>query len=139
IDRSGTKLREASYDLGANKVKTFLKVTLPMAMPGVISGCLLVFIPLNGDYVPATVLGGASGSMVGQLIAEQFNAAQNWAVGPALGGGFGHVGRAPRLRGRVRRHRRRTVGDRAARRCAGQQPTGLEGEGMRWPIRSANR
>jgi spermidine/putrescine transport system permease protein len=84
IDRSGTKLREASYDLGANKVKTFLKVTLPMAMPGVISGCLLVFIPLNGDYVTATVLGGASGSMVGQLIAEQFNAAQNWAVGSAM-------------------------------------------------------
>ena len=84
IDRSGTKLREASYDLGANKVKTFLRVTLPMAMPGVISGCLLVFIPLNGDYVTATVLGGASGSMVGQLIAEQFNAAQNWAVGSAM-------------------------------------------------------
>ena len=55
-----------------------------MAMPGVISGCLLVFIPLNGDYVTATVLGGASGSMVGQLIAEQFNAAQNWAVGSAM-------------------------------------------------------
>ncbi|HCG55760.1 MULTISPECIES: ABC transporter permease [Brevibacterium] len=84
IDRSGTKLREASYDLGANKVKTFLKVTLPMAMPGVISGCLLVFIPLNGDYITATVLGGASGSMIGQLIAEQFNSAQNWALGSAM-------------------------------------------------------
>ncbi|GAA1847775.1 ABC transporter permease [Brevibacterium marinum] len=84
IDRSGSKLREASYDLGANKVKTFLKVTLPMAMPGVISGCLLVFIPLNGDYITATVLGGASGSMIGQLIAEQFNSAQNWALGSAM-------------------------------------------------------
>ncbi|MDN5808309.1 MAG: ABC transporter permease [Brevibacterium sp.] len=84
IDRSGTKLREASYDLGANKVKTFFKVTLPMAMPGVISGCLLVFIPLNGDYITATVLGGASGSMIGQLIAEQFNSAQNWALGSAM-------------------------------------------------------
>ncbi|GAA1808873.1 MULTISPECIES: ABC transporter permease [Brevibacterium] len=84
IDRSGQKLREASYDLGAGKVKTFLRVTLPMAMPGVISGCLLVFIPLNGDYVTATVLGGASGSMVGQLIAEQFNAAQDWALGAAM-------------------------------------------------------
>ncbi|MFP3397587.1 ABC transporter permease [Brevibacterium sp. SIMBA_078] len=84
IDASGEKLREASYDLGAGKVKTFMRVTLPMAMPGVVSGCLLVFIPLNGDYVTATVLGGASGSMVGQLIANQFNTAQNWAVGAAM-------------------------------------------------------
>ena len=84
IDSSGQKLREASYDLGAGKVTTFLRVTLPMAMPGVVSGCLLVFIPLNGDYVTATVLGGASGSMVGQLIANQFNTAQNWAVGAAM-------------------------------------------------------
>ncbi|GGC47934.1 MULTISPECIES: ABC transporter permease [Brevibacterium] len=84
IDASGKKLREASYDLGAGKVKTFMRVTLPMAMPGVVSGCLLVFIPLNGDYVTATVLGGASGSMVGQLIANQFNTAQNWAVGAAM-------------------------------------------------------
>lgn len=84
IDASGKRLREASYDLGAGKVKTFMRVTLPMAMPGVVSGCLLVFIPLNGDYVTATVLGGASGSMVGQLIANQFNTAQNWAVGAAM-------------------------------------------------------
>ncbi|SMX74015.1 ABC transporter permease [Brevibacterium antiquum] len=84
IDSAGQKLREASYDLGAGKVTTFLRVTLPMAMPGVVSGCLLVFIPLNGDYVTATVLGGANGSMVGQLIANQFNTAQNWAVGAAM-------------------------------------------------------
>ncbi|MCF2570681.1 ABC transporter permease [Brevibacterium sp. UCMA 11754] len=84
IDASGQKLREASYDLGAGKVTTFLRVTLPMAMPGVVSGCLLVFIPLNGDYVTATVLGGASGSMIGQLIANQFNTAQNWAAGAAM-------------------------------------------------------
>ena len=84
IDSAGKKLREASYDLGAGKVTTFLKVTLPMALPGVVSGCLLVFIPLNGDYVTATVLGGASGSMVGQLIAAQFNTAQNWALGAAM-------------------------------------------------------
>lgn len=84
IDASGHKLREASYDLGAGKVTTFLKVTLPMAMPGVVSGCLLVFIPLNGDYVTATVLGGASGSMIGQLIANQFTTAQNWALGAAM-------------------------------------------------------
>ncbi|MDR8018898.1 ABC transporter permease [Nesterenkonia aerolata] len=84
IDRAGRSLREASYDLGAPRWTTFLKVTLPLAMPGVVSGCLLVFIPLTGDYVTATVLGGASGSMVGQLIAAQFNTAQNWALGAAM-------------------------------------------------------
>ncbi len=84
MDAAGRHLREASYDLGAGPWKTFFTVTLPLAMPGVVSGCLLVFIPLNGDYVTATVLGGASGSMAGQLIANQFNTAQNWALGAAM-------------------------------------------------------
>lgn len=84
MDAAGRQLREASYDLGAGPWKTFFTVTLPLAMPGVVSGCLLVFIPLNGDYVTATVLGGASGSMAGQLIANQFNTAQNWALGAAM-------------------------------------------------------
>lgn len=84
MDAAGRQLREASYDLGAGPWSTFFRVTLPLAMPGVVSGCLLVFIPLNGDYVTATVLGGANGSMVGQLIANQFNTAQNWALGSAM-------------------------------------------------------
>lgn len=84
IDRAGHALREASYDLGAGKVATFFYVTLPLAQPGIISGCLLVFIPLTGDYVTASVLGGASGSMIGQVIAQQFTTAQNWALGSAM-------------------------------------------------------
>ena len=53
-------------------------------MPGVVAGLLLVFIPLTGDYITATVLGGAKGNMVGALVASQFNTAQNWALGSAM-------------------------------------------------------
>jgi spermidine/putrescine transport system permease protein len=84
MDRAGLALREASADLGANRVRTFLQVTLPLAAPGIASGCLLVFVPLMGDYVTASVLGGAQGNMIGQLVASQFNTAQNWALGSAM-------------------------------------------------------
>lgn len=84
FDRVGPALREASKDLGANRWRTFTRVTLPMARPGIIAGVLLVFIPLMGDYITATVLGGARGNMVGQLVASQFQAAQNWALGSAM-------------------------------------------------------
>ena len=84
MDAAGKDLRDASYDLGAGKWNTFFRVTMPLAMPGVISGCLLVFVPLNGDYVTAAVLGGAEGTMIGQVIANQFNTAQDWALGSAM-------------------------------------------------------
>jgi spermidine/putrescine transport system permease protein len=84
FDRVGPTVREASKDLGAGKFRTFLRVTLPLSRPGVIAGILLVFIPLMGDYITATVLGGAKGNMVGQLIASQFQTAQNWALGSAM-------------------------------------------------------
>jgi spermidine/putrescine transport system permease protein len=84
FDRVGGPLREASKDLGADRWRTFARVTLPLARPGVIAGVLLVFIPLMGDYITATVLGGARGNMVGQLVASQFQTAQNWALGSAM-------------------------------------------------------
>ncbi len=84
FDRVGTPLREASKDLGAGSATTFLRVTVPLARPGLIAGVLLVFIPLMGDYITATVLGGAQGNMVGQLVASQFGTAQNWALGSAM-------------------------------------------------------
>jgi spermidine/putrescine transport system permease protein len=84
FDRVSGPLREASKDLGANSVTTFLRVTVPMARPGVIAGILLVYIPLMGDYITATVLGGAKGNMVGQIVASQFQTAQNWALGSAM-------------------------------------------------------
>jgi spermidine/putrescine transport system permease protein len=84
LDRLDPALREASKDLGASRWRTFRQVTLPLAMPGVIAGLLLVFIPLTGDYITAAVLGGAEGNMVGALVASQFNVAQNWALGSAM-------------------------------------------------------
>jgi spermidine/putrescine transport system permease protein len=84
LDRLDPALREASKDLGAGRWKTFRQVTVPLAMPGVVAGSLLVFIPLSGDYITAQVLGGAKGNMVGRMVADQFLSAQNWALGSAM-------------------------------------------------------
>ena len=84
FDRIDVRLREASKDLGAGRVATFFSVTLPLAGPGIAAGVLLTFIPMCGDYVTATVLGGAKGNMIGAMIASQFNQAQNWPLGSAM-------------------------------------------------------
>ena len=80
LDRLDPALREASKDLGANRIRTFFQVTLPLAAPGIVAGLLLVFIPLSGDYITAAVLGGAQGNMAGALVATQFLQAQNKAL-----------------------------------------------------------
>lgn len=84
LERLDGRLLEASRDLGASAVETFRRVTLPLAMPGIAAGLLLVFVPLMGDYITPSVLGGAAGSMIGQQVASQFNVAQNWALGSAM-------------------------------------------------------
>ena len=84
LDRIDPALRDSSKDLGANRIKTFWQVTLPLSMPGVISGLLLVFIPLMGDYITPALLGGAKGTMAGQLVYDEFLSAQNWALGSAM-------------------------------------------------------
>ena len=83
FDRLDATLREASKDLYASRWATFRQVSLPLAMPGVVAGLLLVFIPLMGDYITASILGGAQGTMVGVLVANMFQSAQNWALGSA--------------------------------------------------------
>lgn len=84
FERVEPGLREASKDLGAGRVKTFLQVSLPLAVPGVIAGMLLVFIPLMGDYITPSVLGGAAGSMAGTMVADQFLSTFNWSKGAAM-------------------------------------------------------
>jgi spermidine/putrescine transport system permease protein len=84
LDRLDPALREASKDLFASRLKTFLQVTLPLAGPGIIAGIVLVFVPLAGDYITANVLGGADGNMPGNLVASQFISAQNPALGAAI-------------------------------------------------------
>jgi spermidine/putrescine transport system permease protein len=84
LDRIDAGMREASKDLGAGKWATFFGVTLPLAAPGIAAGTLLTFIPMCGDYVTATILGGAKGNMIGALIDSKFKAAQNWPLGSAM-------------------------------------------------------
>ena len=81
IDRS---LLEASTDLGEGKVMTFLRVTLPLAMPGVIAAVLIVFIPTIGDYVTPELIGGSSGKMIANMVYNQFFALTNRPLGAAL-------------------------------------------------------
>lgn len=75
---------EASYDLGASAPRTFLKITLPLSLPGVFSGCILTFIPCMGDFLTAEFLGGPSTYLLGNLIQNQFLMAQDWPFGAAL-------------------------------------------------------
>ncbi|MEE8202418.1 MAG: ABC transporter permease [Alphaproteobacteria bacterium] len=81
IDRS---LLEAATDLGDGPVMRFLRVTLPLSMPGVIASSLLVFIPTVGDYVTPKLVGGTTGIMIGNVIQSQFGKANNWPMGAAL-------------------------------------------------------
>jgi spermidine/putrescine transport system permease protein len=84
LDRLDPVLREASRDLFANRVKTFLQVTLPLSAPGIVAGLVLVFVPLAGDYITANLLGGTAGNMPGNLVATQFTQAQNPPLGAAV-------------------------------------------------------
>ncbi|GAA3877326.1 ABC transporter permease [Celeribacter arenosi] len=81
IDRS---LLEASRDLGESRVMTFLRVTLPLAMPGVVAAILIVFIPTIGDYVTPRLVGGPGGLMIANMIQTQFLRLNNAPLGATL-------------------------------------------------------
>ncbi|WP_170406482.1 ABC transporter permease [Ruegeria arenilitoris] len=81
IDRS---LLEAATDLGCSKIERFVRVTLPLTVPGIIAACLIIFIPTVGDYVTPALVGGSQGKMVANLIQVQFGAANNWPLGATL-------------------------------------------------------
>lgn len=78
-------LLEAAESLGANKLMTFLKVTLPLTAPGILAGSILVFVPAVGEFVVPQLLGGTSSVMVGQLIWNQFQSyTGSWTFGAAI-------------------------------------------------------
>lgn len=81
IDRS---LLEASRDLGESAMSTFFRVTLPLAMPGVVAAVLIVFIPTIGDYVTPRLVGGPDGLMIANMIQTQFLKLNNAPMGAAL-------------------------------------------------------
>ena len=85
IDKLDLSLVEVSSDLGATRFQTFVRVLLPMTMPGVIGGSIIVFIPALGNFIVPSVLGGAKVLMIGNLIEQQFLSARNWPFGSALG------------------------------------------------------
>lgn len=81
IDRS---YLEAASDLGDSKLRRFMRITLPLSMPGVFAATLLVFIPTVGDYVTPKLVGGINGMMIGNLVQLQFGKANNWPLGAAI-------------------------------------------------------
>lgn len=77
-------LIEAAQDLGANKVRCFLKITLPLSLPGVISGITLVFLPAVSSFCIPKLLGGGQYVLVGNLIENQFLTSGDWNFGSAI-------------------------------------------------------
>lgn len=84
LDRIDPKLIEAAADLGAGPWRTFRRVILPLSMPGVLSGCVMVFLLACGAYVTPQLVGGTTGIMFGNIIAPQYTVTNNWALGAAL-------------------------------------------------------
>jgi spermidine/putrescine transport system permease protein len=81
IDRS---LFEAAAGLGATPAQRFWRVTVPLSMPGVLAGAVMVFIPTVGEYVTPLLVGGSTGAMYGNLIQDFFGRSANWPLGAAL-------------------------------------------------------
>lgn len=84
LERLDKRLLEASSDLGAPPVNTFLTVTLPLSMPGVATGCMLVFILLMGEFLIPAMLGGGKVFFVGNALVDLFVQSRNWAFGSAV-------------------------------------------------------
>jgi len=81
IDRS---LLEAATDLGDNHLERFLRITLPLSLPGVIAASLLVFIPTVGDYITPTLVGGTDGIMIGNVVQSLFSKGNNAPLAAAV-------------------------------------------------------
>ena len=84
LDRLDGRLLEAAGDLGANPARTFWHVTLPLSLPGVVGGLVMVFIAAFGAYVTPKLLGGSSGIMFGNVVADQYSGTFNWPFGAVL-------------------------------------------------------
>ena len=84
IEKLDHRLLEAAKDLGANALQRFIKVIIPLTMPGIISGCLLVLLPGMGMFYVADLLGGAKVLLVGNVIKSEFLISRNWPFGSAI-------------------------------------------------------
>lgn len=84
IEKLDTNLVDAARDLGANKYRVFVKVIIPLTLPGIIAGSMLVFLPAMSMFYIPDILGGAKSVLVGNLIQNQFLTARNWPLGSAV-------------------------------------------------------
>ena len=84
VERLDTRLIDAARDLGANRFTTFRRVIIPLTMPGIISGSILVFLPAMTIFYIPDILGGAKSILLGNLIQNQFLIAENWPMGSAV-------------------------------------------------------
>lgn len=83
IEKLDWRLVEAARDLGARKVRTFVSVIIPLTMPGIVAGSMLVFLPGLGMFYIADFLGGSKTTLIGNLIQRQFLSARDWPFGSA--------------------------------------------------------
>ncbi len=84
LEKIDKRLLEASLDLYANRVRAFLRVTLPLSLPGVFAGTLLTFIPATGDYVNAELLGSPQTKMIGNIVQSKFLVINDYPTASAL-------------------------------------------------------
>ena len=84
IEKFDHSLMEAAADLGADPARSFLRVMLPMTLPGVIAAFVLVFVPVVGAFITPDIMGGGKVEMIGTLINRQFGVARNWPFGSAI-------------------------------------------------------
>jgi spermidine/putrescine transport system permease protein len=84
LERLDTRLIEAALDLYGTRLQIFLKVILPLAVPGIMAGCVMVFAPALGSFLAPDMLGGGHHLLIGSLIQNQFTSARNWPFGAAL-------------------------------------------------------
>ena len=84
MEKLDASLLEAAADLGARPVNAFLTVTLPLTVPGIIAGSLLMFIPATGEYVVPDLLGGGNVQMIGRVLYNEFHANTDWPIASAV-------------------------------------------------------
>ena len=84
LDRLDRSLLEASLDLGAGHLRTIFEIVVPLALPGILSGLLITFIPALGSYLTPDLLGGPDSQMIANVIERQFKRANDWPFGAAL-------------------------------------------------------
>jgi len=84
LEKLDRRFVEAAFDLGADHLRALTRIIVPLAMPGIVGGLILVFVPCLGAFITPELLGGGKTMMIGSLIQQQFGQARNWPFGAAL-------------------------------------------------------